>query len=200
MSRPSRSFNPSGRGSVMISKIDSTRFRLIVSCVIILVSMAVSIARGAEKVPFPRPATHKGNWSENHGVDAQLDLRESGKTGTVCLTCHEKSDCIACHTMRLPRDHNNFWRTRGHGLTADINRERCLACHRQDYCIRCHNETAPRSHSGAWRTRHCTWCHFASGIKPADGCGVCHKIAPHASRPSPHPPIGATTNCSVCHT
>jgi len=180
----------------MISNLNRVRFRLVTFMVIILVGMTVSIALGVDKIPFPRPATHKGNWAQNHGMDAQFEV---GKADSVCLTCHEKNDCIACHTMRLPKDHNNFWRTRGHGLTADINRERCLICHRQDYCIRCHNETAPRSHTGAWRARHCTWCHFASANKPADGCGVCHKIAPHSTRPTPHPPIGPGTNCAACH-
>lgn len=183
----------------MISK-GPAQIRLTVSlCIIASVILAAVAAGSAEKRPFPRPDSHKGNWAQNHGINAQMNINEAGQTGNACLTCHHKSDCIACHTTQMPRDHNNFWRTRGHGLTAEVSRERCLACHRQDYCIRCHNETAPRGHTVSWRTRHCTWCHFASGIKPADNCGVCHKIAPHTSRPSAHPPIGPQTNCAVCH-
>jgi hypothetical protein len=184
----------------MTSKGRATKIRVLGSfCVAAAVILAAVIAGGADKVPFPRPDSHKGNWAQSHGMSAQLNINEAGQTGSACLTCHEKGDCISCHSTRMPKDHNNFWRTRGHGLTAGVNRERCLACHRQDYCIRCHNETAPRSHAGTWRTRHCTWCHFASGITPADSCGVCHKIAPHTSRPSAHPPIGAQTNCAACH-
>ena len=182
----------------MISKGRTMQLRLIAALITLVVISAASIALSADKVPFPRPDSHKGNWSENHGLNAQLNINEAGQSDSACLTCHEKSDCIACHTMRLPRDHNNFWRTRGHGITAGVNRERCLACHRQDYCIRCHNETAPRSHTGAWKSQHCRWCHFA-GTRPDDGCGVCHKIAPHTSRPAGHPPIGQQTNCAVCH-
>lgn len=185
----------------MTSKRRTVQVRLMVSLCLAAAVILTSIAAGStDKVPFPKPDSHKGNWTQNHGINAQLNINEAGQTGNACLTCHNKSDCVACHTMRMPRDHNGFWRTRGHGLTAEVNRERCLACHRQDYCIRCHNETAPRSHAGSWRTRHCTWCHFASGVKPADACGVCHKIAPHTSRPSVHPPIGPKTNCAVCHT
>ena len=185
----------------MISKARTIKTRVLgsfgIAAVIIL---AAVVAGGADKVPFPRPDSHKGNWVQSHGMSAYMNINEAGQTGNACLTCHEKSDCISCHSTRMPKDHNNFWRTRGHGLTSEVNRERCLACHRQDYCIRCHNETAPRNHTGAWRTQHCKWCHFASGIKPADGCGVCHKIAPHSSRPAVHPPIGSQTNCAVCHT
>jgi len=137
------------------------------------------------KIPFPRPATHKGNWIEFHGASASLDMNESGQNGKTCLTCHEKNDCISCHNTRMPRDHTNTWRTLSHGMMAEGNRERCLMCHRQDYCIRCHNETAPRTHVGNWRQRHCTWCHYAAYPVPADGCGVCHRQAVHASGPTP---------------
>jgi hypothetical protein len=162
----------------MISKGRTMKHRLAFSLFIIMVIITVSIAIGADKVPFPQPASHKGNWVENHGFDARLNINEAGQPGTACLTCHEKNDCIACHTMRLPRDHNNYWRIQGHGITASVNRERCLACHRQDYCIRCHNETAPRSHTAGWINRHCQWCHL-SGKVPGGNCGVCHKTSPH---------------------
>ena len=185
----------------MIFKKTRERKKLAYVLVIAATVVMTTVTAGrADKVPFPKPDSHKGDWARNHGLHAQVDINEAGQTGGVCLTCHQKNDCIACHSQNMPKDHNNFWRIRGHGITASVNRERCFACHRQDYCIRCHNETAPRNHTGAWRSRHCTWCHFASGIKPADGCGVCHKIAPHTSRPSAHPPIGPQTNCAVCHT
>ena len=168
-----------------------------------IIAALVLTAWSDERIPFPRPDSHRGAWVENHGIEAQVQMNEAGQTGRTCLTCHEKNDCIACHTSRLPRDHTNYWRTSGHGLTASVNRERCLICHRQDYCVRCHNETAPRSHVGNWGrpgNRHCTWCHFSSGMVPADSCGVCHKIAPHTSRPTIHPVIGPQTDCRACHT
>lgn len=135
-------------------------------------------AWSADRIPFPKPDSHRGDWARNHGLHAQVDINEAGQTGGTCVTCHEKNDCVSCHAQTMPRDHTGLWRTRGHGLTASVNRERCLYCHRQDYCVRCHNETAPRSHTAGWVTRHCQWCHL-EGTRPGGGCGVCHKRSPH---------------------
>ncbi len=157
-------------------------------------SGAEGVVKG--KIPFPRPDSHKGNWIEFHGASASLDMNESGQSGKACLTCHEKNDCITCHNTRMPRDHTNTWRTLSHGFMAEGNRERCMTCHKQDYCVRCHNETEPRTHVGNWRKNHCTWCHFGSGLAPADNCVVCHKIAPHTS--APHP-VSPGMNCAPCH-
>jgi len=152
--------------------------RLAVLLAVAAVMTIVVAAWGADKVPFPKPDSHRGDWARNHGLHAQVDMNDVGQLGSVCLTCHQKNDCIACHSQTMPRDHNNFWRTRGHGLTASVNRERCLYCHRQDYCIRCHNETAPRSHTAGWVNQHCQWCHI-EGKVPGGSCGVCHKRHPH---------------------
>ena len=152
--------------------------RLAVLLAVAAVMTVVVAASGADKLPFPKPDSHQGDWARNHGLHAQVDRLESGLAGNVCLTCHQRNDCIACHSQNMPRDHNNFWRTRGHGLTASVNRERCLYCHRQDYCIRCHNETAPRSHTADWANRHCQWCHIQGSV-PGGSCGVCHKRHPH---------------------
>lgn len=148
------------------------------------------------KIPFPKPDSHRANWLQYHGRTVALTGSTADESGKSCLVCHEKNDCIACHNTRPPRDHTNFWRTRGHGLNAGANPERCSICHRQDYCVRCHNETAPRTHVANWRKRHCTWCHFGSGLAPADNCVVCHKQAPHTS--APHAVSGAL-NCLSCH-
>jgi len=148
------------------------------------------------KVPFPRPLSHTSNWSEYHGRSVEPSAGAASGTGTNCITCHEKTDCVACHNVQAPRDHTNTWRTMSHGLMAGGDRERCQTCHRQDFCVRCHNETAPRSHVGGWKTRHCTWCHFASGFTPDDGCAVCHRKAPHTS--APHP-VKLQVDCTQCH-
>lgn len=160
----------------------------------------------SEKIPFPKPQSHRAGWIEYHGKTVDLNLGEGGQTAQACLVCHDKSDCYSCHNIRMPRDHNNFWRTRGHGFSAEANRERCITCHKQDYCVRCHNETAPRSHQGRWnaaglvgtpdRPTHCDWCHFSSGVTPADNCVVCHRQAPHTS--APHP-VSGSISCSLCH-
>jgi len=125
-----------------------------------------------DKIPYPKPASHNGNWIEYHGREVEPSVNSALAADTNCLTCHEKSDCISCHNTLAPRDHNNTWRTLSHGFSAEGNRERCQNCHKQDFCIRCHNETAPRSHRGNWLTLHCTNCH-TGGV-----CRTCHKATP----------------------
>ena len=159
-------------------------------------SAAAKGEKTASKIPFPKPQSHTGAWLEYHGRAVEPTLNPDGVSGSNCLTCHERTDCISCHNTQMPRDHSNTWRTLSHGFMAEGNRDRCKNCHRQDFCVRCHNETAPRSHVGSWRTRHCTWCHFSSGFTPADTCAVCHRKAPHTSAPHAVTP---TMDCTLCH-
>jgi hypothetical protein len=176
-----------------------TALLLLVAAAAVVAGMMTAGASAADKderIPYPKPGSHRGNWSEYHGRSVGAGGGSAGRPPAACLVCHERRDCITCHTMIMPRDHTNFWRTRGHGLMAEGNRERCLACHRQDYCIRCHSETAPRTHTASWRQRHCTQCHYGSGGSVAGNCTVCHKRAMHAS--APHP-INPGMNCALCH-
>ena len=141
-----------------------------------------------------RPMTHRGAWTEFHGGIAMFN--EEGLHGQDCFTCHQRNDCVACHTTQAPRDHTNFWRTRTHGLMAGSDRERCLNCHRQDYCVRCHAETAPRTHIGNWQDRHCPWCHLDGASGPEENCRVCHRQALHISAPHTVQP---SLDCRLCH-
>jgi hypothetical protein len=172
--------------------------------VLVLLAIAVAgaglVARAAEddRILFPKPSSHTGRWLEYHGKTVGAEGNSPGKPGKQCVLCHDRTDCIACHTTVAPRDHNNAWRMRGHGLMAGGNRDRCLACHKQDYCVRCHSETAPRSHTASWRKRHCTWCHFGSGDSITGNCTVCHKQrATHV--PPPHA-VTPSMDCGLCHT
>ena len=151
---------------------------------------------GQEKVPFPKPSSHGVNWIRYHGKTVDGNMTGAGGRDDACIICHVRNDCMACHTTQAPSDHTNTWRTLSHGFAAGGNRERCASCHRQDYCVRCHDETAPRSHRSNWITGHCTWCHFGPDQRPADSCGVCHRVAAHLS--APHP-INASLNCTLCH-
>jgi hypothetical protein len=153
-------------------------------------------AVGDDRIPFPKPASHRANWLEYHGKAAGAEGNSPGRPGKKCLVCHDRDDCIGCHTTIMPRDHHNAWRMRGHGLAAGGNSGRCVTCHKQDYCVRCHSETAPRTHTATWRKRHCTWCHFGSGDSIAGKCTVCHKRAQHVS--APHP-VNPALNCELCH-
>ena len=148
------------------------------------------------RIPFPPPSSHQGRWLEFHGRSVGAGGGSALRPEAECLICHDRKDCTGCHSIVPPRDHTNFWRTRSHGLMAAGNRERCQTCHRQDYCIRCHSETAPRTHTAGWRARHCDGCHFSGVSVPGEGCGVCHRMAPHTS--APHP-VGPTLDCRLCH-
>ena len=146
----------------------------------------------AKDVP---PPTHRGNWTAFHGAVSQLTLE--GQHGQDCTTCHTSSDCADCHATEPPRDHTNFWRVRGHGLTASMDQESCATCHRQDFCTSCHVETAPRTHIGNWVGKHCVNCHLTDSKSPQEGCSACHKQALHVS--APHPVI-TKRECTSCHT
>ncbi len=166
----------------------------LVGCVLLVLVFAAGCktqnADTADKrIPFPKPRSHQSGWSEFHGgLAVQKD--------SLCLTCHEKSDCASCHSRVLPKDHTNTWRTQSHGFAAAGNRERCLTCHRQDYCMRCHNETAPRSHTGSWESGHCNQCHYEDLGTTGTNCTVCHGQIEHSS--APHP-VSSQLTCLDCH-
>lgn len=143
------------------------------------------------------PRTHGELWKREHGR-----VVRSGSEAAVdrCTLCHQESSCATCHLDEAPRDHTNYWRRRGHGLVARMDRERCAACHRSDTCARCHSETEPLSHHGAWggtQSRHCLSCHFPL---EAEGCGTCHSSTPsHALAPPKPPDHTPGMNCLACH-
>jgi hypothetical protein len=140
----------------------------------------------------PVNATHKLNWESEHGIESKFG-------NSRCMTCHQETICIACHSDTKPLDHNASWRRITHGAQAAWNRTRCMACHQEDFCERCHREAEPLSHKGGWvsgPTRHCFECHFPISSTP---CSTCHKEAPHPQAPaSPHPPF-VGFDCAACH-
>jgi hypothetical protein len=101
------------------------------------------------------PPSHHANWTRYHGTIVRGRSRERTDQ---CALCHEPSTCTTCHHVELPQSHNNFWRRRGHGLTASMDRDSCATCHDSDSCQRCHEEVRPQSHTGSWgepQDRHC---------------------------------------------
>ncbi|MEW6071261.1 MAG: hypothetical protein AB1726_01525 [Planctomycetota bacterium] len=144
------------------------------------------------------PWTHDGTWRRHHG----LSVRDRSElTVDRCDLCHEEAACTSCHAEEPPANHNGFWRRRGHGLAAGIDRENCAACHRQDYCDRCHEEVVPITHRGPWggtRNTHCYACHLEEGDQ---GCFLCHDGAPSHSLAPPKPPgHDPASDCRSCHT
>jgi len=130
-----------------------------------------------------RPHSHGSRWPRGHG----MRVRDTGGLGVadrVCRQCHSPSYCVSCHKEEKPRDHTIFWVRAGHGLAADIDRERCLVCHAQDQCVRCHIDGAPPL----------TPSHFMYTL---NDCMICISVdCPHKTRAG-HTVL--TTNCLLCH-
>ncbi|MCB9870071.1 MAG: hypothetical protein H6837_09460 [Planctomycetes bacterium] len=145
-----------------------------------------------------RPTSHDVGWEKRHG--AVVRARSAPDSGR-CTLCHSESrDCNTCHHEQRPRDHTLYFRRRGHGLCASIDRSRCATCHTSNSCDRCHQTTRPLSHNAGWAGTsqgHCVGCHFPLR---GEGCHVCHKSTPsHALAtplPSGHNPAA---NCRMCH-
>jgi hypothetical protein len=144
-----------------------------------------------------KPATHEHTWIKMHG---QTVRGGGGALADRCSLCHTESTCTTCHTSQAPQNHDNFWRIRGHGIAAEVDRVNCMACHRPDSCERCHADTLPLSHAGTWGApmdTHCLSCHF-----PLQGetCVVCHKGMPSHQTAAPMPPWhNPGMNCRQCH-
>lgn len=147
--------------------------------------------------PDWKPGTHAHQWLRLHGkaVRAQGDA-----VADRCDLCHAQSTCTTCHQDVLPESHNHFFRRRGHGLIARMDRETCAACHRADSCDRCHSEVLPQNHTGQFgmpRNMHCVRCHVPL---QASDCFTCHKSTPSHAMATPLPPGHLPgMNCRQCH-
>jgi hypothetical protein len=144
------------------------------------------------------PPSHEQGWTELHGQIVRAG--DTSVASNQCSLCHNESLCVGCHQEMMPRDHNNHWRSRGHGVASQIDRSRCWTCHRSDYCERCHSEARPRNHVGGWGSptnRHCVTCHFPLS---SQGCYTCHKSAPSHAEAPPKPSWHSEgMNCRQCH-
>lgn len=144
-----------------------------------------------------QPESHQRDWSKLHGRTVRMSTTIAAQR---CDLCHTEASCVTCHSEQKPENHDNFWRLRGHGTVAAIDRQNCAACHRDDYCARCHQEVQPLSHTGTFgspRNTHCFGCHFTVQDQ---GCVTCHKSTPShflaPPKPANHNPA---SNCRLCH-
>ena len=148
-----------------------------------------------------RPATHGAKWQERHGAH----VGGSNATADQCALCHEQHSCDQCHARTPPRSHTTYWRQRGHGVVAGMDRERCRLCHMRDACDRCHRTTRPATHRASFGTpgnRHCVSCHLP--LDAGDHCGVCHDGTPShdgaALMPDDAEHLTTTAEqCRACH-
>lgn len=143
------------------------------------------------------PNSHLFQWKLLHGQA----VRAHG-TATVdnCSLCHTESSCRDCHQVELPENHTNYFRRRGHGIVARMDRQNCAACHRSDSCDTCHQHTRPITHRGSFGgtvSTHCLSCHFPVR---SSSCGTCHRETPSHAMATPLPPGHSTAmNCRLCH-
>ncbi|MFY9341816.1 MAG: cytochrome c3 family protein [Planctomycetota bacterium] len=143
------------------------------------------------------PSSHAFHWKKVHGATARM---RSDATVNDCAMCHQESSCRQCHEAEAPDNHGEYFRRRGHGLHARMDRQNCAACHRADSCDECHRDTRPVSHVGAFggaRSNHCVGCHLPL---QTNECATCHKGTPsHDLAPRVPPSHAPGMNCRQCH-
>ncbi len=122
-----------------------------------------------------RPHSHDRRWRRAHGRHVR-DVGGLDSVDETCNSCHSTSYCVGCHKKEAPRDHTVFWNRAGHGLAADIDRERCAACHTQDRCVRCHLTNSP-VRPPAHAMSNCGLCHLGlrRHVMMTDNCMLCHR-------------------------
>ena len=144
-----------------------------------------------------KPETHQPLWLRAHGRTVRAHSEE---TNDRCSLCHDDSSCESCHLAEPPENHNIYFRRRGHGVMARMDRDQCAACHRPDGCDACHNEARPLNHVGGWGSptdNHCRTCH--EPLRNSE-CSTCHKSAPSHGLAAPKPPGHVPSmNCRQCH-
>ena len=152
---------------------------------------------------YQEPADHEQFWMKRHG---QFGMQ----TDAACSVCHSEDSCKECHSVMQPRNHNNMWRQRTHGVEASWNRDGCIVCHEEDSCQSCHSQVAPRSHRGRWSAApgakttptHCVSCHTSASA--GEGCLVCHEgandvLSLHENYWPDDNFHGTLTDCYDCH-
>lgn len=145
------------------------------------------------------PPNHDTKWMREHG--RTMRAKNNDMRAERCDTCHTEASCLQCHKAEQPENHTNYWRRRGHGLTASMDRRSCSACHQPESCDACHSQTKPSNHAGSWGNpldRHCLTCH--EPLRLEDNCQTCHKSTPSHQLATPMPDWHIPAmNCRQCH-
>jgi c(7)-type cytochrome triheme protein len=148
-----------------------------------------------------KPSSHSLNFEKSHGSSCKQgqSYEESN-----CSICHKEDSCNACHQTTSPRNHNMFFKRKGHGLHASMDSDSCATCHQQDSCDRCHAQTEPISHKGNYgmpRNNHCISCH--TPLEKKESCFACHKTLQSHETANMIPKNSQHKNikdCRECHT
>jgi hypothetical protein len=112
--------------------------------------------RACHKVDMPHPA----GWRQQHGPEVEAQP-------TVCVRCHQQSECLVCHEKKPPSSHTADWNKR-HGRVVQEGSPLCQACH--GACQSCHGITMP--HPAGWLPSG----HGAeASFQEASRCFRCHE-------------------------
>lgn len=135
------------------------------------------------------PQDHKSNWKQLHGKAVGFMTKDSAER---CETCHTQEWCLRCHRQEKPKSHTNYWRSRGHNVQAELDRQSCKVCHQPDFCVRCHRSVAPNvvhafedpQHANWTNEAYCFRCHFRSSgmVAPHRNPGWVHCLQCHRVR------------------
>jgi len=143
------------------------------------------------------PRNHELAWDKLHGDISRSCPDQSAQD---CTLCHTEQSCDVCHHTEKPDNHGSYFRRRGHGIEARIDRDNCTTCHTPDYCDRCHEQTKPLNHAGSFagtQSTHCVGCHFPL---QGESCFTCHKDNPGHLQATPLPANHSPgMNCRQCH-
>ncbi len=143
------------------------------------------------------PGSHHQNWTMQHGKVYRA--APEGQQNN-CFLCHSEPNCVRCHMLEPPKNHNEFWRLRGHPIVARLDRNNCATCHQPTMCDACHRDVLPINHTGLWggtTSMHCLTCHFPL---PANGCATCHRDTMSHLLATPKPAWHTPAmNCTGCH-
>jgi len=121
------------------------------------------------------PGYHGKTFGINHSRLSN-DMSDDAPHGRDCRMCHEQPVCTSCHKTMKPKSHTGFFRMRGHGLKASLDRTSCKTCHAESSCIQCHKQTKPLNHKGLWRDSH--GLSIPGGFTGTMGnCALCHRPA-----------------------
>lgn len=141
---------------------------------------------------FTPPASHDSHWPETHG--RMMDFQDRDE----CLWCHQEETCFTCHSVQKPRNHNNLFRRKTHGILASFDRGRCLVCHRNDECMVCHQASADPVPPAPYHTpdASCLSCHSRGAAM-----GPAPRPADRFIKPMPHRMMMGVSaqRCLECH-
>jgi hypothetical protein len=117
------------------------------------------------------PMPHPSNWTSAH---QQTALQK----GNVCFRCHQRTECVACHTRGGPASHTAAW-SRQHAAVGRKNPALCALCHGANSCQTCHQANP---HPSGWVMQHGAKASFAAnsscwGCHARNYCSRCHEAA-----------------------